>query len=627
MSVMEISHRSKTFEDLLGGAIADIRELAGMPSDYTILMLQGGASLQFSMVPMNLLSPGSTADYIDTGTWADKAVKEAARVGTVNVTGSTKADNYNRIPTPGEIALTPGAAYVHFTTNNTIEGTEWRTPPDVGDAPLVADASSDIFSRPIDVRRFGLIYGGAQKNLGPSGVTLVIMRNDLLARSSKSLPTMLNYKVMAENNSLYNTPNTFGIYILGLTMKWLKSLGGLAAIGETNARKAAQALRRDRPHRVLPRDRAEGQPLADERHVPAAVRGPGEALREGGHGGRSGRPQGPSIGGRHARVDLQRVPGGGRGRARAVHARVRAEERVGTNEAPGYRLQATVLEVLHCITAVWPEGDRMTKRIAALAVVMALGSGLALHAQWVPRVPPGTPLGADGRPNLTAPAPRGADGKPDFSGIWTGDGLQNFRDLASEISGGAPMQPWAEALYKERLTGKHAWIEPDANCLPQGVPKITLAPAPWKFIPLPGTMVILYEAFGQWRQIQMDGRALVKESEPELARLLVGAVGRRHAGRDHNRLQRQDLARHRRAPDHRGADRHRALPPAVVRAAGDRSDHRRRQGLYKAVERDATHAPLTRHRADRVRVSGEREISEALAVVSGVQMTSPPSAP
>jgi phosphoserine aminotransferase len=158
----------------------------------------------------------------------------------VHVTGSTKADNYNRIPSPGEIALTPGAAYVHCTTNNTIEGTEWSSLPAAGDAPLVADASSDIFSRPIDVRRFGLIYAGAQKNLGPSGVTLVIVHNDLLARSSKSLPTMLNYKVMAENNSLYNTPNTFGIYILGLTMKWVKSIGGLAAVAETNDRKAGK---------------------------------------------------------------------------------------------------------------------------------------------------------------------------------------------------------------------------------------------------------------------------------------------------------------------------------------------------------------------------------------------------
>ncbi len=240
MSVMEISHRSKAFEDILNGAIADLRELAGVPANYVVLMLQGGASLQFSMVPMNLLSAGATADYIDTGSWADKAAKEATRVGTVNIAASTKADNYSRIPTQGELTLTPGAAYVHITNNNTIEGTEWGGLPSVGDAPLVSDASSDIFSGPIDVARFGLIYAGAQKNLGPSGVTLVIVREDLLARSPANLPTMLNYKIQAENNSLYNTPNTFGIYILGLTMKWLKSLGGLSAVALVNQRKAAK---------------------------------------------------------------------------------------------------------------------------------------------------------------------------------------------------------------------------------------------------------------------------------------------------------------------------------------------------------------------------------------------------
>jgi len=239
MSILEISHRSKAFESLLEGAIADIRALANVPANYRILMLQGGASLQFSMVPMNLLRPGGAADYVDTGTWADKAIKEAMRVGTVHVTGSTKADHYNRIPTERELTLTSGAAYVHITTNNTIEGTEWRTPPDVGDVPLVADASSDIFSRPIDVRRFGVIYAGAQKNLGPSGVTLVMIREDLLSRSQDSLPTMLSYKVQSENNSLYNTPNTFGVYILGLTMKWLTSLGGLPAIARMNESKAA----------------------------------------------------------------------------------------------------------------------------------------------------------------------------------------------------------------------------------------------------------------------------------------------------------------------------------------------------------------------------------------------------
>jgi len=241
MSVMEISHRSKTFEDLLGTAIADLRELAGIPNHYRVLMLQGGATLQFSMVPMNLLGAGQAADYVDTGSWAEKAAKEASRVGGVTITGSTKADNYNRIPSPNELTLTPGAAYVHITTNNTIEGTEWHSLPDVArDVPLVADASSDILSGPIDINRFGLIYAGAQKNLGPSGVTLVIVREDLLSRSKSDLPVMLNYKVQADNNSLYNTPNTFGIYILGLTMKWLKSLGGLTAIARINERKAAK---------------------------------------------------------------------------------------------------------------------------------------------------------------------------------------------------------------------------------------------------------------------------------------------------------------------------------------------------------------------------------------------------
>ncbi len=240
MSVMEISHRSKTFEDILNTAIADMRSLANIPSSYKVLMLQGGATLQFSMVPMNLLGAGGTADYVDTGSWADKAIKEAKKVGKVNVTGSTKADGYTRIPAQSELTLTPGAAYVHITTNNTIEGTEWKTPPQVGDAPLVADASSDMFHGPIDVSRFGLVYAGAQKNLGPSGVTLVIVREDLLERSPATLPTFLNYKIHAENNSLYNTPPTFGIYILGLTMKWLKSKGGLAGIRQINERKAGK---------------------------------------------------------------------------------------------------------------------------------------------------------------------------------------------------------------------------------------------------------------------------------------------------------------------------------------------------------------------------------------------------
>jgi phosphoserine aminotransferase len=240
MSVMEISHRSSTFEEIIGGAEADIRLLAGIPEGYRILFLQGGATLQFSMVPMNLLTEGRTADYIMTGTWADKAVKEAKRVGSVHETGSTADTGFNRIPTDAELELTPGAAYVHMTSNNTIEGTEWHRLPDVGDAPLVSDASSDIFSRPIDLGSYGLVYAGAQKNLGPSGVTLVIIREDLLARSSKSLHTMLNYSVHAENGSLYNTPPAFGVYVLGLVVEWLLGMGGLPAIAAVNERKAGK---------------------------------------------------------------------------------------------------------------------------------------------------------------------------------------------------------------------------------------------------------------------------------------------------------------------------------------------------------------------------------------------------
>ena len=240
MSVMEISHRSSTFEAIIGKAEADIRMLASIPDNYKLLFLQGGASLQFSMLPMNLLTTGTTADYVMTGTWADKAAKEARRVGTVHETGSTAADNFSRIPTDDECEFTPGAAYVHMTSNNTIEGTQWHRLPASGEAPLVSDASSDIFSRPIDVSKYGVLYGGAQKNLGPSGVTVVIIREDLLARSSSSLHTMLNYAVQAENGSLYNTPPAFGVYVLGLVVEWLIELGGLPAIAEINERKAAK---------------------------------------------------------------------------------------------------------------------------------------------------------------------------------------------------------------------------------------------------------------------------------------------------------------------------------------------------------------------------------------------------
>jgi phosphoserine aminotransferase len=240
MSILEISHRSATFESILAQAEADIRTLASIPSNYNVLFLQGGASLQFSMVPMNLLTPGATADYIDSGSWAEKALKEAKKVGTVNVAATTKSENYSRVPRQAELALTPGAAYVHLTSNNTIEGTEYKELPSVGDAPLVNDTSSDMFSRPIDVARHALIYAGAQKNMGPAGLTVVIIRDDMLPRSQKTMPTMLNYAVHAENGSMYNTPPTFAVYALGLVMKWLLAQGGLPAIAAVNERKAGK---------------------------------------------------------------------------------------------------------------------------------------------------------------------------------------------------------------------------------------------------------------------------------------------------------------------------------------------------------------------------------------------------
>jgi phosphoserine aminotransferase len=240
MSVLEISHRSKPFDEIIQGCEADLRALAGIPDGYHVLFLQGGASLQFSMVPMNLLPPGGSADYIVTGVWSEKAVKEAKRVGAVKIAATTAAEGHTRIPKQAELTLDPNAAYVHYTTNNTIYGTEFGYVPNVGNVPLVADTSSDMLSGPIDVGRHALIYAGAQKNLAPAGVTLVIVRDDLVRRGPASLPTMLQYGVHAENKSLYNTPPVFAIYVMRLVLRWLIAQGGLTAIAERNRRKAAR---------------------------------------------------------------------------------------------------------------------------------------------------------------------------------------------------------------------------------------------------------------------------------------------------------------------------------------------------------------------------------------------------
>ena len=238
MSILEISHRSKTYDEIHLNAKNDLKELLGIPDTHEVLFLQGGASLQFSMVPLNLMPPVNKADYIVTGTWSKKAVKEAKRVGAVNIAASTESESFVRVPTQDELKLDPEAAYVHFTSNNTIYGTEWKTEPEVGDVPLICDTSSDMLHKKLDVKKYGLIYAGAQKNMGPAGVTLVIIKKDLLARSSDSLHTMLNYKTHADNDSLYNTCNVFGIYIVGLVAKWLKKIGGLDVMHQMNLDKA-----------------------------------------------------------------------------------------------------------------------------------------------------------------------------------------------------------------------------------------------------------------------------------------------------------------------------------------------------------------------------------------------------
>ena len=238
LSLLEMSHRSKTVVDMIDAAEADIRSLAGIPGNYRILFLQGGASLQFSMVPMNLLTENGKADHVVTGNFAKLALQDAQKVGNVRVAGTTETSNFDRVPGQEDLTLDPEADYVHFTSNNTIYGTEWAKEPDTGAVPLVGDLSSNIFSKPIDVTKYGLIYAGAQKNLGAAGVTMVIIRDDLVARSSDSLPAMLSYAVHAKGNSAYNTPPVFAVYILGLVVKWLAQQGGLEHMEHQNLDKA-----------------------------------------------------------------------------------------------------------------------------------------------------------------------------------------------------------------------------------------------------------------------------------------------------------------------------------------------------------------------------------------------------
>ncbi|MBT2614612.1 3-phosphoserine/phosphohydroxythreonine transaminase [Peribacillus frigoritolerans] len=237
MSVMELSHRSSEFEKIHNHAIQSLKDLMEIPENYEVLLLQGGASLQFSMIPMNILKDGKRADYVLTGSWSEKALKEAKKVGETAVVASSKDEKYTFIPKVEDIKLNDDAAYLHITSNNTIYGTQWKDFPETGNIPLVADMSSDILSKKIDINKFGIIYAGAQKNLGPSGITVVIIRKDLITDNDK-IPSMMNYSIHSKNNSLYNTPPTLAIYLLSLVLDWAKDQGGVEKIAEINEEKA-----------------------------------------------------------------------------------------------------------------------------------------------------------------------------------------------------------------------------------------------------------------------------------------------------------------------------------------------------------------------------------------------------
>ena len=243
MSVMEVSHRSKAFIGVAQEAENLLRELLGVPANYKVLFLQGGASGMFSAIPLNLTSADSTVDYINTGAWSKKAIGEAKRLTKVNVAADEAASSYCSVPEQGALKLTPGAAYVHYTPNETIGGVEFPYVPATGGVPLVADMSSTILSRPIDVSKFGLIYAGAQKNIGPSGLCVVIVRDDLIGKARPGTPSVWDFKAMADEGSMLNTPPTFGWYFAGLVFKWLKSQGGLSAVGERNRAKAQDLYR------------------------------------------------------------------------------------------------------------------------------------------------------------------------------------------------------------------------------------------------------------------------------------------------------------------------------------------------------------------------------------------------
>jgi phosphoserine aminotransferase len=256
MSAMEMSHRGKEYMSIAAKAEKDLREVMSIPDNYKVLFLQGGASSQFAMIPLNLLGDRDSADYLNTGMWSKKAIAEAKRFCTVNIAADTSDNGFTTVPTQASLKLNPDAAYLHYTPNETIGGVEFDYIPETGGVPLIADMSSTILSRPIDVSKFGIIYAGAQKNIGPAGLTIVIIRDDLLGKAAENTPTMFNYVTHAETGSMYNTPPTYSWYMAGLVFEWIKERGGLEAVAEVNKRKA------DKLYAVIDSSDYYGSPVA-----------------------------------------------------------------------------------------------------------------------------------------------------------------------------------------------------------------------------------------------------------------------------------------------------------------------------------------------------------------------------
>ena len=272
MSVMEMSHRSPEFEGILAKAEKDLRRLMGIPEEYAVIFVQGGGSFQFTQVPTNLYLAGKPVDMLHTGMWTAKAIGELKKGAPYRLAGTTEPEKFTRVPRKDEMTFAPDASYVYMCTNNTIEGTQWHDMPQTGEVPLVADMSSDILSRHTDVKKFGLIFAGAQKNLGPSGVTVVIVRRDLAERADPKLPTLLQYRSEIKEKSLYHTPPTFAIYIVGLVLEWIDAHGGAAGIEKLNEAKAKASVRRARRGQLLSRAGGKNLAFADERRVPRGGR-------------------------------------------------------------------------------------------------------------------------------------------------------------------------------------------------------------------------------------------------------------------------------------------------------------------------------------------------------------------